>query len=114
MIGGQTIGRIVLEDIVTILLNLPNGEMVVLKHIRHPTDHTVRSAGKDTGVRIIGIEAANRIIVTPWDDERLVCRGCRDRGGEHRTVEKICPLIIIREHYLCPKNWDVGWGRSNR
>jgi Trk K+ transport system NAD-binding subunit len=93
MIGGQTIGRIVLEDIVTILLNLPDGEMVVLKHIRHPTNHTVRSAGIDTGVRIIGIEAANRIIVTPGDDERLFAGDAVIAVGNTEQLKKFVRLL---------------------
>ena len=93
MIGGQTIGRIVLEDIVTILLNLPDGEMVVLKHIRHPTDHTVRSAGIDSGVRIIGIEAANRIIVTPGDDERLFAGDAVIAVGNTEQLKKFVRLL---------------------
>jgi voltage-gated potassium channel len=68
-IGGQTIGRIVLAGIVTILIDLPDGEMVVMKQVgtQHP-----KTAGwfmKKTGVRIIGIESLSRSIVTPCDNE---------------------------------------------
>lgn len=71
MIGGQTIGRIVLADTVTILLHLPDGEMVALKHIRHKTTHTVRSAEGQCGVRIIGIEGPDRVLVAPRANEQL-------------------------------------------
>ena len=35
MIGGQTIARIILADTVTILLELPNNDLVILKHVRY-------------------------------------------------------------------------------
>jgi Trk K+ transport system NAD-binding subunit len=72
MIGGQTIARIVLEGYVTILLDLPNGDIVVMKRV---TIDRPRSAGwyfRKTGVRIIGIESPDRSIVAPSPDEVLV------------------------------------------
>lgn len=71
MIGGQTIGRIILADTVTILLDLPDGEMVVLKHVMTSYGFSVRQVSKRSGVRIIGIEAPDRLIVAPSDDDLL-------------------------------------------
>jgi len=71
MIGGQTIGRIVLADTITILLDLPDGEMVVLKHVMTNFGFSVRHVSKKCGVRIIGIEAQERMIVAPPDNELL-------------------------------------------
>ena len=72
MIGGQIIGRIILADTVTILLDLPNGDIVVMKQV------TRREAGtvgwfmrKVPGIRIIGIESVSRTIVAPLPEEVL-------------------------------------------
>lgn len=64
-IGGQTIARIILADIVTILLDLPNGDMVVMKHIMKTYPNTISWYGRKTGVRIIGIEGPDRSVVAP-------------------------------------------------
>ena len=64
-IGGQTVGRIVLADTVTVLVDLPDGEMVVLKQVRHPTDLTVSHIMGKSGVRFLGIEALDHIMVSP-------------------------------------------------
>ena len=71
MIGGQTIGRIILADTVTILLDLPDGEIVVLKQVMTAYGFSVRQVSKRSGVRIIGIEASDRLIIAPVDDEIL-------------------------------------------
>ena len=70
-IGGQTVGRIVLADTITVLVDLPDGEMVVLKQIRHPTDMIVGSVAGASGVRFLGIEAPERVIVAPKKTEAL-------------------------------------------
>jgi Trk K+ transport system NAD-binding subunit len=72
MIGGQIIGRIILSDTVTILLDLPNGDIVVMKQM---TRKNARTAGwfmrKAPGIRIIGIESMSRTIVAPLPEEVL-------------------------------------------
>jgi len=70
-IGGQTVGRIVLADTITILIDLPDGEVVVLKQIRHPTNRTVGSVAGASGVRVLGIETSDRVIVLPSEAEAL-------------------------------------------
>jgi Trk K+ transport system NAD-binding subunit len=71
MIGGQTVGRIVLAATVTILLDLPNGEMVVMKHIMKTYSRSVGWLSGRTGVWIIGIESPDRLIITPEAGEIL-------------------------------------------
>jgi len=71
MIGGQTIGRIILSDIVTILLDLPNGDIVVLVTIPGSALRTVGGVARKTGVRVIGIESVSRLIVAPGAEEVL-------------------------------------------
>ena len=72
MIGGQTIARIVLEGQVTILLNLPDGGVVVMARVGKNRPGSVGSYFRNTGVRIIGIESAGRSIVAPRPDEMLL------------------------------------------
>jgi len=72
MIGGQTIARIVLEGQVTILLNLPDGGVVVMARVGKNRPGSAGSYFRNTGVRIIGIESAGRSIVSPRPDEMLL------------------------------------------
>ena len=72
MIGGQTIARIVLEGQVTILLNLPDGGVVVMARVGKNRPGSAGSYFRNTGVRIIGIESAGRSIVAPRPDEMLL------------------------------------------
>jgi Trk K+ transport system NAD-binding subunit len=74
MIGGQTIARIILADTVTILLDLPNGEMVIMKRVARSYPHTIAYFCRKTGVRIIGIEGTHRSIVSP-DSKEILTEG---------------------------------------
>jgi voltage-gated potassium channel len=74
MIGGQTIARIILADTVTILLELPNGEMVIMKHVVRSYPHAIAYYCQKTGVRIIGIEGPHRCIVSP-DSKEILAQG---------------------------------------
>lgn len=60
-----------LADTVTVLVDLPDGEMVVLKQVRHPTDLTVSHIMGKSGVRFLGIEALDHIMVSPPGSEVL-------------------------------------------
>jgi Trk K+ transport system NAD-binding subunit len=71
MIGGQTIARIILADTVTILLELPNNDLVILKHVRTTYPNQLSWFIRKTGVRIIGIEGAGRSVVAPGPEEIL-------------------------------------------
>jgi len=70
-IGGQTIARIVLADTITILLELPNGDLVILNHVRTTYPRPVSWFISKTGVRIIGIEKSGLSVVAPDPDEIL-------------------------------------------
>jgi voltage-gated potassium channel len=72
MIGGQTIARIILADLVTILLELPNNDLVILKQIRTTFPNPLHWFIRNSGVRIIGIEGPGRSIVSPRPDEILL------------------------------------------
>ena len=72
MIGGQIIGRIILADTVTILLDLPNGDIVVMKQVKRKDAKTVGwFMRKAPGIRIVGIESVSRTIVAPLKEEVL-------------------------------------------
>lgn len=71
MIGGQTIGRIVLAETVTVLLDLPDGEMVVMAPGGSSRYPSTGALSRKTGVRIIGIEGSSRSVVAPENDERI-------------------------------------------
>ncbi|MDD1709085.1 MAG: NAD-binding protein [Methanoregulaceae archaeon] len=70
-IGGQIIGGIVLSDIVHVILNLPNGQVVVRKQVRNREGKTTGWVEKKAGVRIIGIEGKSRSVVKPDPAETL-------------------------------------------
>jgi len=71
-IGAQIISRIVLADLVTIILDLPDGNMVVMKHITDKGKRTtVGAVQHKSGVRILGIEAAHRTLITPAHHEMI-------------------------------------------
>jgi len=72
MIGGQTIARIILADIVTILLELPNKDLVILKQSRIAYPNPLHWFIRKSGVRIIGIEGSRRSVVSPGPDEILM------------------------------------------
>ena len=67
-IGGQTIARIILSDTITILLELPNNDLVILNHVRTIYPKPVSWFIRKTGVRIIGIEKPGSSVVAPDPD----------------------------------------------
>jgi Trk K+ transport system NAD-binding subunit len=71
-IGGQTIARIILADLVTILLELPNNDLVILKQSRITYPNRLEWFTQKSGVRIIGIEGPDRSIVSPRPDETFL------------------------------------------
>jgi len=70
-IGGQTVGRIVLSNALTILVDLPDEKMVVMKKVTKSHPGCAGGYAKKTGIRIIGVESANRSVVTPDASEIL-------------------------------------------
>jgi K+/H+ antiporter YhaU regulatory subunit KhtT len=68
-IGGQVIAGIILSDIVRVLVDLPNGQKVLMKHLTRHAGSTVGLLQKKTGVRIVGIEGSGRSVVRPGSEE---------------------------------------------
>jgi Trk K+ transport system NAD-binding subunit len=92
-IGGQTIGRIVLADIVTVLLDLPDGRMVIMKSVGKQHQRTAGWFGKKTGVRIIGIESVSRSIVAPCEDEVIEPEDQLIAAGDTEQLKKFIHLL---------------------
>lgn len=92
-IGGQTIARIILAGTVTILLELPNGDMVVMKHIMKTYPNTVSWFCRKTGVRIIGIEGPDRSVVAPDKDLILTEGEAVIAVGNTRQLKKFIHLL---------------------
>jgi voltage-gated potassium channel len=92
-IGGQIIGRILLSDTVTILLDLPNGEKVVMKHVMTSSLPTVGWVKGRSGVRIIGIESADRSVVAPQDREPLMEGDAVIAIGETDQLKRLIHLV---------------------
>ena len=89
MIGGQTIARIVLEGQVTILLDLPNGDIVVMKRLEKGRAGSVGYYCRKSGARIIGIESPGRSIVTPGPDELLLAGDEIIAVGDTEQLKKL-------------------------
>jgi Trk K+ transport system NAD-binding subunit len=64
-IGGQVIAGIILSDIVRVLVDLPNGQKVLMKHLTRHAGISVGELERRTGVRIVGIEGPGRSVVRP-------------------------------------------------
>ena len=93
MIGGQTIARIILADTVTILLELPNNDLVILKQVRTTYPKPVRWFSRNTGVRIIGIERSEISIVAPGPDEMLMEGDAVIAVGNTQQLKKFIRLL---------------------
>ena len=93
MIGGQTIARIILADSVTILLELPNSDLVILKHSRTTYPKPLRWFIRKTGVRIIGIEGPGRSVVAPGPEEILTEGDAVIAVGNTEQLKKFIRLL---------------------
>jgi len=92
-IGGQTITRIILADIITILLDLPNGEMVIVKEVTTQTPARVSWFVRKTGVKIIGMESPDHSIVTPGPEETLTKGDVVTVAGNNEQLKKFIRLL---------------------
>ena len=93
MIGGQTIARIILADTVTILLELPNSDLVILKHSRDTYPKPLQWYIRKTGVRIIGIEGPDRSVVAPKPEEILTEGDAVIAVGDIEQLKKFIRLL---------------------
>jgi voltage-gated potassium channel len=92
-IGGQTIARIILADTITILLELPNNDLVILHQVRTSYPKTAGWFMRKTGVRIIGIEKSAGSIVAPGPDEILAEGDAVIAMGTTKQLKKFIRLL---------------------
>jgi Trk K+ transport system NAD-binding subunit len=92
-IGGQVIGGVVLADIVQVILNLPNGQVVVRKRVMEGRPGTVGRLEHASGVRILGIEGQSRAVVRPGPDEPLATGDSVLAVGYPGALKKLIPLL---------------------
>ena len=93
MIGGQTIARIILADTVTILLELPDDNLVILIHAHTTHSKPLRWFTRKTGARIIGIESLNRSITAPDADEIILKGDAIIAVGNTDQLKKFIRLV---------------------
>jgi len=93
MIGGQTIARIILANSVTILLELPDGKLVILKHANKTYAKPLQWFTRKTGVRIIGIESQSRSIVAPAAEEIILEGDAIIAVGDTEQLKKFIHLV---------------------
>jgi Trk K+ transport system NAD-binding subunit len=92
-IGGQVIAGIILEDIVRVLVDLPDGQKVLMKHLARHAGSTVGSLEKRTGVRIVGIEGAGRSVVRPGPGEPVLEGDSVIAVGANEGLKKLIHFI---------------------
>jgi len=93
MIGGQTIARIILADSATILLELPNSDLVILKHANKSYSKPLKWFIRKTGVRIIGIESQSRSIIAPEAEEIILEGDALIAVGDTEQLKKFIHLV---------------------
>ncbi|PKL68112.1 MAG: potassium transporter TrkA [Methanomicrobiales archaeon HGW-Methanomicrobiales-1] len=93
MIGGQTIARIILAETATILLELPNNDLVILKHAHKNYSKPLKWFTRKTGVRIIGIESPNRSIIAPSPEEIILEGDALIAVGDTEQLKKFIHLV---------------------
>jgi voltage-gated potassium channel len=92
-IGGQVIAGIILEDIIRVLVDLPDGEKVIIKHLARHAGTTVRQLSRRTGVRIVGIEGPGRSVVRPGPAEPVREGDSVIAVGENGELRKLLHYI---------------------
>jgi Trk K+ transport system NAD-binding subunit len=92
-IGGQVIAGIILEDIVRVLVDLPDGEKVLMKHLSRHAGTTVGELVKRSGVRIVGIEGPGRSVVRPGPGEPVRERDSVIAVGGNGELRKLIGYI---------------------
>lgn len=92
-LGGQIIASIVLSDIVQVLLDLPNEQKVVMKHIMKNTPTTAGWIEKKSGTKILGIEGEAHTIIRPGPDESLNEGDLLIAVGEISTLKQFINLL---------------------
>ncbi|MDP3564859.1 MAG: ion channel [Methanoregula sp.] len=92
-IGGQTITRIILAKTATILLELANSDLVILKHTNKTYAKPIKGFIRKTGVRINGIESQSRSIIAPEAEEIILQGDALIAVGNTEQLKKFIHLV---------------------
>lgn len=92
-IGGQIIGGVVLSGIVRVILNLPDGQVIVRKKVRGSAGKTSGWLEKISGVRVVGIEGRLRSVVKPDPAEILMEGDVVIAVGNHTNLKTLIRIL---------------------
>ncbi|WP_245611517.1 potassium channel family protein [Methanolacinia paynteri] len=92
-LGGQIIAATVLQDIVSILLDLPKNMKVVMKHITEDISMSVGECERMTGAKIIGIEGPNHTLIRPPPETNLENGDSVIAFGDYNALKKLIKLL---------------------
>jgi len=92
-IGGQVIAGIILSDIVRVLVDLPNGQKVLMRHLTRHAGTTAGELERRTGVRIVGIEGPGRSVVRPRPGEPIRSGDSVIAVGVNEGLKKLIRFI---------------------
>ncbi len=92
-IGGQVIAGIILSNIAGILLDLPDGQKVVMKHRIRDASTTVGAVEVRSGVRIVGIEGNGRSTIQPQSEDLIVQGDSVIAVGDNEMLKRFIRLM---------------------
>jgi Trk K+ transport system NAD-binding subunit len=92
-IGGQVIAGIILSDTIRVLVDLPNGQKVLMKHLARHAGATVGFLEGKTGVRIVGIDGPSRSVVRPAGKEPVLEGDSVIAVGGNRELRELIHYI---------------------
>ncbi|MDD1719967.1 MAG: potassium transporter TrkA, partial [Methanoregulaceae archaeon] len=93
VIGGQLIASIILSEIVTIILDLPNRQKVVKKRMTRNAGQTVSWVQNRSGAWIIGIETGGQSHVHPDPGETIGEGDVVFAIGEPEQIKKFIRIL---------------------
>jgi voltage-gated potassium channel len=71
-VGGQVVAGIILANVARVLVDLPDGQKVIVKHREKPSPVTVGTLEYKAGARIVGIEDNKRSRIRPSPEEEIL------------------------------------------
>lgn len=92
-IGGQVIAGVLMADTVYIILNLPNGQIVIRRRSLKEESVPVRWVEKTTGVKVLGIEGSDRSVIRPGPEEQIRCQDMLIAVGYPRELKRLIGIL---------------------
>jgi Trk K+ transport system NAD-binding subunit len=91
--GGQFAADIVIKNRVSVLIDLPGGQRVVMKKREGRRRYTVGRVKKLTGTKIIGIEGENHSVVRPDENEEIYTGDSVIAFGSSVSLKKLMNIL---------------------